>query len=101
MPRIAVGFAPAAAEEVAAAEAWYRAQSELASSAFLAELDRAIACIGDAPERWTEHAHGTRRFVMRRFPFSIVYHVGPSTITIIAVAHARRLPGYWEGRERG
>ena len=98
MPRVGVEFYPTAAEEVAAAENWYRKQSNSAAAAFIAELDRAIGCIGDAPGRWSEHTHGTRRFVMRRFPFSIIYRVGPSTITIFAVAHARRLPGYWERR---
>ena len=98
MPRVGVEFDPATAEEVDAAASWYREQSESAASAFVTELDRAIVRIGDAPGRWSEHTHGTRRFVMRRFPFSIVYRVGPSTITIFAVAHARRLPGYWERR---
>ena len=98
MPRLEVEFDPAAADEAAAAENWYREQSESAAAAFIAELDRAIARIGDAPERWSEHAHGTRRFVMRRFPFSVIYRVGHSTVTVFAVAHARRLPGYWEGR---
>lgn len=98
MSRVGVEINPAAAEEVAAALGWYREQSESAASAFVTELDRTIVCIGDAPGRWSEHTHGTRRFVMRRFPFSIVYRVGPSTITIFAVAHARRLPGYWQAR---
>ena len=96
MPRVGVEFDSTAAEEVAAAEDWYRKQSRSAAVAFVAELDRAIDCIGDAPGRWAEHTHGTRRFVMRRFPFSLIYRVGPATITIFAVAHARRLPGYWE-----
>ena len=98
MPRVGAEFDPTAAEEVAAAENWYRKQSKSAAAAFIAELDRAIGCIGDASGRWSEHTHGTHRFVMRRFPFSIIYRVGPSTITIFAVAHARRLPGYWERR---
>jgi plasmid stabilization system protein ParE len=98
MPGVAVEFHSAAAEELAAAENWYRERSEAAASAFVAELDRAIACIGGAPETWAEHVRGTRRFVLRRFPFSIIYQTGSSTAKIVAVAHARRLPGYWMER---
>jgi len=37
---------------------------------------------------------------MRRFPFSIVYYVADDTIRIVAVAHAKRRPGYWRTRVR-
>jgi toxin ParE1/3/4 len=40
----------------------------------------------------------TRRLVMRRFPFSVVYLDDPDLITIIAVAHSKRKPGYWKDR---
>ncbi len=98
MPRFPVGFHPAALEESTAAEAWYRERSATAAMAFIAEIDRAVAQIGDAPQRWARHTHGTRRFVLRRFPFSLIYRVGSSDIEIIAVAHGRRRPGYWKGR---
>jgi len=98
MPNLAVGFHSAAADEVAAAKEWYRERSEVAASAFIAELDRAMNLVAVSPERWSEHTHGTRQAVMRRFPFSIVCHVESSTVMIVAVAHARRLPGYWQNR---
>jgi hypothetical protein len=39
-----------------------------------------------------------RKFVLRRFPFLIIYRDLPSTIQIVAVAHGRRRAGYWKGR---
>ena len=98
MPPLPVGFHPAALEESTAAERWYRERSETAAAAFGAELDRAVEQIGDAPERWPRHGHGTRRFVLRRFPFSVIYRVGSAETEIIAVAHGRRRPDYWKGR---
>jgi toxin ParE1/3/4 len=42
--------------------------------------------------------NGTRRFVLRRFPFSIIYLDDPEVRSIVAVAHSKRKPGYWKVR---
>ena len=39
-----------------------------------------------------------RRFVVQRFPFSVVYLDDAELVTFVAVAHSKRLPGYWKGR---
>jgi hypothetical protein len=56
-----------------------------------------IEQIGEAPERWPAHLHGTRRFMLRRFPFSVVYRPHEDFVEVVAVAHAKRRPGYWRG----
>ena len=38
-----------------------------------------------------------RRFV-QRFPFAILYQSGPESLSVIAVMHLRRRPGYWKRR---
>ena len=98
MPRLPVGIHPAALEEATAAERWYRDRSDTAAVAFVAEIDRAVEQIRDAPERWPRHTQGTRRFLLRRFPFTVIYRVGSAAVEIIAVAHGRRRPDYWKGR---
>lgn len=40
----------------------------------------------------------TRRNLLRRFPFSVAYRVELQRMLIVAVAHARRRPGYWKPR---
>ncbi|MCL4204555.1 MAG: hypothetical protein KJ000_18875 [Pirellulaceae bacterium] len=50
------------------------------------------------PERWADYWFGTRHYLMKRFPFVIVYRVTANHIEIVAVAHARREPGYWRKR---
>ncbi|PIX25714.1 MAG: type II toxin-antitoxin system RelE/ParE family toxin, partial [Deltaproteobacteria bacterium CG_4_8_14_3_um_filter_43_13] len=30
-----------------------------------------------------------------RFPYSIIFSIEPQFILVIAVAHAKRKPGYW------
>jgi len=98
MPRLPVGFHPAALDDSTAAEGWYRERSDAAAVAFVAELDQAVDRIGEAPERWPRHTHGTRRLVLRRFPFTVIYRVGSAEVEVMAVAHGRRRPDYWKGR---
>jgi toxin ParE1/3/4 len=98
VPRVPVHLHPAAVDEAAAASQWYHGQSERAGAAFDIELERAIALIGEAPQRWPPYLHGTQRFVLRRFPFFVVYRRTAGGVEVIAVAHAKRQPGYWRGR---
>ncbi len=61
----------------------------------LQDAGRAIQC---APERWANYLFGTRRYMMKRYPFVLVYRVATERIEIVAVAHAKRNPGYWKER---
>ena len=57
-------------------------------------VDRILA----APERWPAGPYGTRKFLLHRFPFAVVYRELPSAIQVLAVAHGHRRPGYWKTR---
>jgi plasmid stabilization system protein ParE len=91
-------FHPAAREEFRSATRWYRAQNVLASSEFRATVSSAIRLIAESSQRWPKYLHGTRRLVMQRFPFSVVYLDEPDFVIIVAVAHSKRRPGYWGDR---
>jgi toxin ParE1/3/4 len=86
-----------AALESEAALDWYLERSLLAASKFDEALSRAVDMIVEAPHRWPVGGHGTRRFILQRFPFAIVYRL-PAAIQVLAIAHARRKPGYWKQR---
>lgn len=92
---------PEALIEARAAVDWYRERNPSAAAALLAEIDVAINEIAASPERWPGFLHGTRRFLLHRFPFSVVYRIGDDAIQVIAFAHARRRPGYWRELGRG
>ena len=93
-----VEFHPAAAEEAEVAREWYADRSLVAARAFLTELTHAVEQVAEVPERWPNYEHGTRRYVFPRFPFSLIYRVAGDKVQIIAVAHAKRKPGYWKER---
>ena len=56
-----------------------------------------IRHIVKAPQRWPKYLYGTQRFVLHRFPFSIIY-LDDDVLSIVAVAHSKRKPGYWKAR---
>ena len=87
-----------ALDEAEQAARWYADRSPTAAAGFADELDVAAAAIGQAPETWPPYDHGTRRFLLRRFPYFLVYRVEPERVVIVAVAHAHRRPGYWKDR---
>ena len=93
-----VEFHPEAAQEAQAATEWYLLRSVRAAEGFVRELERAVGSVADAPDRWPIFIEGTRRFLLRRFPYSVVYRVSRDSLQIVAVAHARRRPGYWRPR---
>ena len=44
---------------------------------------------------WPDDEHFRKKMVLRRFPFVIFYTVKPRAVTIRAVAHGKRRPGYF------
>jgi plasmid stabilization system protein ParE len=84
--------------DVKSAVSWYRERSPQATLDFIDELNRATATIRDAPHRWPIGDRNTRRFLLWRFPFTVIYLENESVITVLAVAHGNRRPGYWAKR---
>jgi hypothetical protein len=65
---------------------------------FAQEIYATIERIVQYPEAWTPSSKRTRRCLMNRFPFGVIYQVRSGVVRIIAVADLRRRPGYWIGR---
>lgn len=40
----------------------------------------------------------TRRVLLKKFPFAVVYRPDAEGITVFALAHHSRRPGYWQSR---
>ena len=87
-----------ALEEAEAAAGWYAERSASAAAGFSEEIDTAESAIADFPDAWPPFDHGTRRYLLRRYPFSVIYRIEARRILIVAVAHGHRRPGYWKSR---
>jgi plasmid stabilization system protein ParE len=77
---------------------WYAERSTDAANDFDAEFDRAISQIAREPECFPMCDSRHRYFLLRRFPFRIIYRIVASDIVVIAVAHGSRSPDYWATR---
>lgn len=93
-----VEYHQGAIADVKSAVSWYGKRSHKAALDFVEELHRAADTIRRGPERWPLGKNNTRRFLLWRFPFSIIYSEHESAIMIWAVAHGSRRPEYWENR---
>lgn len=98
MPENALELHPEALEDALAGYAWYLEHNEPSADRFFAELERAVQLILEAPDRWPVYLYGTRRIVLIKFPYSVVYRASGDLVVIYAFAHAKRRPGYWKGR---
>ena len=95
-----VRYEDAAEEELIDEIVRYELRRDGLGSEFLSEVREAVRLITENPGAWQASEHGSdiRRFVMDRFPFTIVYTELVDEILIIAIAHASREPGYWRTR---
>jgi plasmid stabilization system protein ParE len=95
-----VEFSPEALREIDDAFEWYLERNLQAAEAFVREVDSAVALIANSPTVWPSFEAGTRRYVLRRFPYNIIYREIPVGIEVVAVAHHKRRPRYWCRRLR-
>jgi toxin ParE1/3/4 len=95
---IDVRLHPLAADEAQTVRSWYRERNGAVAEDFLRELDAAMEAIAEAPDRWPRTHGKLRRYVMRKFPFSVVYVRRADFVQVMAIAHHRRRPGYWKNR---
>jgi plasmid stabilization system protein ParE len=94
-------YLDAALEDAESAAEWYGQRSATAARGFAEEIDAAVAAIERLPNAWPAYDQGTHRYLLRRYPFSIIYRIEPKRILIIAVAHGHRRPAYWRARIAG
>ena len=92
-------YLPAAREDLNKAAAFYEASVPGLGDAFLDDVERAIEEIRENPRIGASIGLAFRRAILRRFPFTIVYDERNDEIVIVAIAHDRRRPGYWRGRQ--
>jgi toxin ParE1/3/4 len=76
---------------------WYEQQRRGLGAELVLAVDDAIATIIAAPQRWPMFV-GARRYIVRRFPFSVIYRVLDERIQVVAIAHHSRRPAYWGRR---
>ena len=95
-----VRTAQPASEEFAEAVRWYEMQRPGLGGEFFDAVAATLSLVESAPEVGTAISPDgrTRRALVTRFPYQVVYRLKPAEIVVVAVAHLKRRPGYWTGR---
>jgi plasmid stabilization system protein ParE len=96
--RFRVEILPEAEAEIREAFVWYFERSALAADAFRTEV---LDCVDELAERadmWPTDEDDIRFRVLVKFPYTVHYDLSGDIATVLAVAHQRRLPGYWKRR---
>ncbi len=93
-----VEYYPEAKSEIREAARWYDSKVDGLGLEFLLEVKDAETYIVQNPELWSYYEAGTRRYILHRFPFAVIYLTSKERIQIVAVAHCKRKSGYWKNR---
>jgi plasmid stabilization system protein ParE len=91
-------FHPEAEREIYEASLRYELDVPGLGRRFADEVERAVDVLLAYPEIGARLDDHLRHFVLRKFPFSIIYAASADLVSIVAVAHGSREPGYWRPR---
>lgn len=94
-----IAFHPDADRELEQAQIWYEERVAGLGRMFFFEIESAIHAIQGSPDTWPNYVKGTKRFLVHRFPFGVIYRHDDRMIQVIAVMHLKRQPGYWMSRK--
>jgi plasmid stabilization system protein ParE len=95
-----VSLHPEAEQDLRDAAEYYKERAGLSfAKALFAEFEHSIQLLSQHPLLGTLSRQGKRRFVMRHFPYTVIYVIVGEEIYVLAVAHHSRRPGYWRERK--
>jgi len=91
-------FRPAAEYELKKAYTWYESRVPGLGSEFMRAVDACVHLIRRNPNIYPVVYADVRQGIVRRFPYSVLYLVGPDRIVVISVFHSSRDPKVWQRR---
>ena len=91
-------FLSPAEEEMTEAALFYESRSARLGRDFLDDVQQSINRLRVHPQLGAEVEEGLRRFLLHRFPFSLIYVASAEEILIVSIAHHGRRPNYSQSR---
>ena len=93
-----VDYLPGARRDFNESFDWYAERSALAAERFASAIDAALNRIAASPEQLALVDRQHRECIVKRFPFRIIYRTVSGRILVVAIAHAKRRPNFWQHR---
>ena len=87
-----------AAVEMNEAARYYEERAPGLGLSFIKAVERSVDQIMANSEAYQLVGEDIRRKIMKGFPYSLLYAIESDRIRIIAVAHMKRRPDYWQYR---
>jgi plasmid stabilization system protein ParE len=84
-----------AKEEFFEAVRYYNGQREGLGFEFAGEVKDALFRISGFPEAWPRLSERSRRCLLKRFPYAILYRFDNHQVLIVAIMHMSRDPKHW------
>lgn len=91
-------FHPRAEGEFDEAVRYYEDSQPGLGLEFAGEIYAAIGRISEYPAAWSGMSKNTRRCLVNRFPYGVIFQVKSGILRIIAIANLHRRPDYWRDR---
>jgi hypothetical protein len=92
-------FHPHVSQEVKVSYNWYQEKAAGLGDDFITELEFSFETIKEYPLGWPIIRNDFHRFVLPKFPFSVIYKLNSNSIYVVAVMHNSRKPDYWLNRK--
>jgi toxin ParE1/3/4 len=92
-------FDPDARADFLAAIAYYEECRAGLGRRFRQAVEAAITKASETPLSYRVLRAPFRRCLVPKFPYSVIFSIEQDHILVIAVAHAKRKPGYWLSRK--
>ncbi|WP_198262613.1 type II toxin-antitoxin system RelE/ParE family toxin [sulfur-oxidizing endosymbiont of Gigantopelta aegis] len=90
-----IKFHPEVATDIKESFDWYQKQADGLGDDFLNELESAYQAVSEMPNTWPKFQNNFRRFLLSKFPFSIIYRTANEFVYVVAIMHNSRKPKYW------
>lgn len=90
-----ISYLPAARRDFDESFDWYAQRSEIAAERFAFAVDAAIVRIARSSETFARIDAVYQECPVKRFPFRIIFRKLEERLLVVAIAHAKRRPGYW------
>ena len=90
--RYRVAIRPEAEDDLKEAFFWYEDKRQGLGYDFLLQVEAGLRFIERNPKVFPPEYKGTRKYLVKRFPYKIIYLLEEERIIILAVIHIKRSP---------